>query len=231
MARTPEIKTVRKLFLSKLDSNRNLFEAVQPFTAYGYSTTNCNPLYPGQANRVVALCYMNAVSAWEEFVEGTFIRYLAGAKSANGYQPNLSVGPCRSVQHATDVLAGQADFDITAQYLSWTKWNSVVSKAKVFFERGEPFTKVIQVYQERLEDAFKIRNRVAHTSQKCIREFCQVARHFLGLSAETPLPRGFSVGKLLLTTEVRHFKRFSAEGNYYKAYDALFRHLADLIAP
>ena len=62
------------------------------------SLSNINPhghqrsLHIKQVYRVVELAFIGIVSEWESFVEHTFIRYLAGAKSVIGYAAAVSVG-------------------------------------------------------------------------------------------------------------------------------------------
>ncbi len=232
MARTPKVDRVKDDLVAKLDSNLNLFGAVYQYARYTNDNINWTEfLHPSQANKVIGLCFMSNVSAWEEFVHASFLRYLAGATSGSGYAPSPIMGKCRNLQHAGAVLTGDVDFDPSERFLSWSSWGAVVDKAKIFFDRGEPYSKVIQAFRERVNDAFAIRNRMAHSSQKCIRDFTQVARRFLGKRMTDPLPQGFSVGKLLMGNPVRHFSRFNGDDNYYIAYDSLFRHLSALIVP
>ena len=46
----------------------------------------------------------------------------------------------------------------------------------MFFESGAPFSNLTQLQRERLSDAKKIRNRVAHFSQKVRADFVLTAK-------------------------------------------------------
>ncbi len=229
MARQVNVISVRDQFITVLDSNLNLYEEMLPHANYSYHN-NRAAIHPTQANRIVGMCFMSTVGAWEEFLGDSFIRYMAGA-STPSYQPVLKIGSCKGISHAVDVLAGESDYDLAKNYMTWTKYSDVCSKATVFFERGEPYTKVPAVFKERVADAIYIRNRVAHGSDKCIKDFAKVAKRFLGLNPVDNLPRGTSVGKILKGRAVNHFQAFNTAPTYYHAYDKMFRHLAFMLVP
>jgi hypothetical protein len=229
MSRQPNVIATRKDFIRVLDSNLNLFETILPYAKFSYHNNKAS-FHPAQATRVVGLCFMSSVGAWEEFLGDTFIRYLAGARTPS-YIPKLKIGKCLGISHAIEVLGGKSGYDLSRNYLTWTNYGDVISKAKIYFDRGEPFSKVPHVYKDRIADAIVIRNRVAHTSEKCVKDFAKVAKPLLGLSLTAKLPHGMSVGKLLLTTKVNHFQVFNSDPTYYKAYDSMLRHLAYMIVP
>ena len=229
MAKALSVISSRSKFIKTLNSNLDLFEQILPHATYSYHA-NKSAIHPSQATRVVGLCFMSNIGAWEEFLGRIFIRYMAGARTPS-YSPVLKIGACHSMDHAIDVLAGKSDYDITKGYLTWTKYADVISKATIFFDRGEPFTKIPPVYKDRIADAIVIRNRVAHSSEKCVKDFAKVAKSFLGLAPSASLPQGTSVGKLLKGTDVRHFQTFNNSASYYQAYDMMFRHLAYMLVP
>ncbi|MCE0958735.1 hypothetical protein [Pseudomonas putida] len=212
-----------------LDSNLNLYEAILPHANYSYHN-NKAAIKPAQAMRVLGLCFMSTVGAWEEFVGRSFVRYMAGASTPT-YTPILKIGSCKSIDHAIDVLAGEHNFDLTKKYFTWTKYVEVRSRANVFFERGEPYTKIPQIFEQRLSDAVMIRNRVAHSSDKCVKDFAIVARRLMGIANSGKLPQGTSVGKLLRLATVNHFQAFNGAKTYYHAFDQMFRHLAFMLVP
>lgn len=229
MSKPLSVISVRNEFIAVLNSNLNLFEAMLPHANYSYHN-NRAAIHPTQATRVIGLCFMSTVGAWEEFIGDIFIRYMAGAITPS-YRPALKIGACNSKAHAVDVLAGENDYDLSRKYMTWTKYSDVCSKATVFFERGEPFTKVPAVFKDRLADAIIVRNRVAHKSEKCVKDFAKVAKRLLLLQSTDPLPQGTSVGKLLKGASVSHFQSFNTSASYYHAYDAMFRHLAFMLVP
>jgi len=229
VSRQPNVITTRNDFIKVLDSNLNLFEAILPYAKFSYHN-NKGAFHPAQATRVIGLCFMSSFGAWEEFLGDTFIRYMAGAKTST-YTPSFKLGKCQGIPHAIEVLGGKSGYDLSKNYLTWTNYGDVISKAKIYFERGEPFSKVPAVYKDRIADAIVIRNRVAHTSEKCVKDFAKVAKPLLGLKLTDKLPHGMSVGKLLLKTKVNHFQSFNNQPTYYKAYDSMLRHLAYMIVP
>ncbi len=231
MGRPPSVGFVKRRFLSRLDSNENLYAAVEPFLPYTPQSMADEPLHPTQARRVVGLCFLSNIAGFEEFVVATFVRYLAGASSQSGYRPGLRLGACKNLAHAAEVIGEQTGYDMTTHYLSWRTWATVVSKAKLYFERGEPYTRIAGPYRQRLDDSFVIRDRVAHSSRKCITSFCEAARRFLAIPAGDPLPQGFSVGKLLVHGHVRGFRAFDRARTFFDAYNDLLRHVAAVIAP
>lgn len=231
MARLPSLNTVSRTFIRRVLSSVNLYWAVEKF-ALGtwHSIQGWELLYPGQARRIVALAFMNLVIGWEEFVEGCFVRYLAGSSAPGGWNPKLRLSACKSLGHAYALIAGTADFDVTKQYLNWSSWQEIESRALVFFVRGKPFTALSDMERERLKDAQIIRNRVAHSSAKCREAFKKVARQFCGLSGSQKLPKGIDVGQVLLNTSGRGFRAARKESLFIH-YANLFCALAELIAP
>jgi len=189
------------------------------------------PLHPGQARRIVALAFMNIVAAWEEFVQGTFIRYMAGASSGNGYKPRLRFGPSESLAHAGQILSGKKEFGFQKDYFNWSSWKDVLSRAELFFSNGEPYSNVPEKYHRVIKDAFIIRNRIAHSSRKCRSEFNSLARRYLGLRKSAKLPQGYSVGNVLVEPNVRGFSKNHSPVDYFSAFCEIFTEIADISAP
>lgn len=231
MGRRPALTTVCRTFMTRVQSSADLYGAVEQF-AIGtwHSITGWEALYPGQARRIVALAFMNLVVGWEDFVEACFVRYLTGSESPNGWAPKLRLSACKNLDHAYALIAGTTDFDITKQYLNWSSWPKVESRAEVFFVGGKPFTRFSDGQKERLKDSQVIRNRVAHSSTKCREDFKRVAKQFRGLSASHKLPKGIDVGQVLLGKSGRGFGSNTSEPLFIR-YVNLFCELAQVIAP
>lgn len=189
----PSLKSISKSFHQSLDSAVNLYAAVHVFCAWTYEGVNENALHPAQARRVVALSFLAAVASWEEFVEASFVRYLAGATSGSGKRPHLRFGPAASIDDAYAVISGKPGFDPDRSFLSWSV-EDTLRRSSLFFGAGDPFKRVLLPAKEALEDAVVIRNRVAHASQKSRSAFGRIARKLRGSN----LRQGFSVGDLLL---------------------------------
>ena len=231
MARPPATSTLRRSFVATVISSANLYASVESYLPHSYDGFSTNPLHPKQARRVVALSFQSMVAAWEDFVQGLFVRYMVGAASPSGYRPSLRLGTCSSIRHAVEVLTGQPGFDLTRRYLSWTKWSDVTALAKLHFTGGRPFTSVHEDLIQALNDAHVIRNRVAHTSAKARRDFLQVARRFLGLAADARIGQGYDVGTLMIETTVRGFGKMDRADNYFLQYCNLYCDLADVLCP
>jgi hypothetical protein len=90
----------------------------------------------------------------------------------------------------------------------------------------------MHAYIEPLQAAVKMRNRVAHNSEKCRSEFKKVAKTHLALQPTAALKQGFSVGDLLLKKPVAVFntKVKAKYQTYFAAYCDLYRYLALQIA-
>ena len=120
---------------------------------------------------------MSVVSSWEEFLEQSLIRYVAGARTQPGYAPTPSAGVARNLQHAYKILAQDPAFDPRRHYLKVNDPRWVWQTADFVFSRHPYGT--LQNNSELLQRATSIRNRVGHNSAKCKEDFRQTAIHFL----------------------------------------------------
>jgi len=230
MAIKPSLGSARRPFVDTILSCSALLHAIGPFTEKQNTydaIKGSQPLHPAQARRVVGLSFVIMFSAWEEFVQSAFIRYMAGGVSVTGYAPTLRIGPCKNMVHAGQVLTQKSNFDFSSDYINWSSWEKVVDRANMFFKNGEPFASISGLRRERLKDAFIIRNRVAHLSEKCRAEFVTVAKKHLGVGK---LRRGFDVGELLLAPP-KLFRPECERDIYFAAYMDLFMDLAGIIVP
>ncbi len=227
MPNRPSLISARSTFQNRLQSAGDLYSYAEE-TAKGTweSITGWEPLHPRQAQKVVALCFMDIVTGWEDFVESCFIRYLAGAASPSGYKPALRCGQADSILHAYQLASGDAGFKVGTNYLQWRTWKDVLAAARVFFDKGEPFSLLSQMQRERLHDATKIRNRVAHASEKCKKDFGVVARQHV-----SKVHQGFSVGQLLIDESSQSFGKGVPSQTYFEHYWSMFDTLAQLICP
>lgn len=128
-------------------------------------------------------------------------------------------------------VSSKQGFNPSVDYLDWSNWIEVVRRAKIFFEDGAPFSYLSDNQRQLLKDSVIIRNRVAHSSYKCRRAFNGLARRYLGFRSDESLPKGFSVGRLLLSNKVRGFSKDDKSDNYYQSFSVFFHKLADIMAP
>lgn len=218
-------------FVGKLNKNLKSFNKLRPMTVNHGGNLRSSPIHPSEATKFVELCFMANLIAWEDFVETVFIKYMLGSSSPNGSYPTKKLGPFQTQEHAYQVLSGNTVFKVGKDFLSWTDLKLIQSRAKLFFDRGHPFTGIIDQYRDRLSDGFKLRNRVAHSSASCAMKFKEVSNRFQGVPGGSKLPRGLTVGKLLVNYQVRGFGSFDNQTCYFLAYDKMLRHMADQIAP
>jgi hypothetical protein len=107
----------------------------------------------------------------------------------------------------------------------------VLERSEIFFYQGQPFRGAIGKWSKQLQDAAKIRNRVAHASSKCRSEFKSVALQHLGRPANANLSQGYSAGDLLLDTGQRAFPGSKPPMTYFEAYMYMFLDLAERLTP
>ena len=183
-------------------------------------------LGPGKAKHVAAAAFLNAYLAWENFIEGAFLRYLAGGTAPNGWAPRLRIGRADSLTHALEVLA-QRDRHIDW----WNKPKDVREKAAQFFKGGEPFSHAFSdATVAVLQAATVLRNRVAHSSKDAKKAFKKTAMT-IGAKKQS-LPRGYMVGDLLMEPPEQGFgKRKGNSNSVFEAILEVLRKAAADIAP
>ena len=232
MGRGAKIDPTKRDFRRSLVSAFNLSAAVDPFLRRNLDNMIYEDLHFEQARKILGLAFLGVTAAWEEFLDGCFIRYLVGAKSPNGFSPSLLLGPCHSMQHAYQLLGG-ADFNPESRYLDWTDPSSIIKKARVFFRNGRPFD-CLEGSEQLLKDAVRIRNRVAHQSDKARNDFYDAALRILGRRSRKQggrLRQGYSVGQLLTETPKRFYGEPSEGFMVLHLFLNAYWNLARQIAP
>lgn len=222
VGRRPEVDHVKRSFLKELDSAERLFTAV---------TTAGVGLHQKHVRNVVSLAFMGMVAAWEEFVERTLVRYVAGAQTKAGYAPALKVGRANDLDHAYCVLSGDMKYVRQSNYLRVSDGVDVAKRADFFFKAPHGYA-ALRSSALLLRHAGAIRNRVAHSSEKCRTDFKQTVVFFLAPSSGK-LTQGYGPGDLLLAPAVRHFGPNVKAGSlpHFRAYVRLYRDLAGGIVP
>lgn len=227
MARPAAINHVRKVFLGSLDSSESLFFAVYERDATGTLVWKYRTgLHKKQADKVVELAFLGMVAAWEDFLEQVFIRYLIGATYSNGGTPTLRLGKAKSMEHAYQVASLKYKYDPERDYFKTTDPKALGDLAKIFFDGGRPFTSISNT--DRLKDASIIRNRIAHSSEKCRAEFKTCALRMLNRQA---LFQGFRASDLLRANAVTGFGQAFRNQSFFEAYVSYFKTQAKIVAP
>ena len=152
----PSLKSIIARFEERLSSSEALFNSVYA-VASGDEPAKEGCLSRSQSSRVVSLAFLQMVTAWEDFVECIFLRYMIGAESPSGYKPRLLQAKPKNLDAAFELLCEGKE----KHYLSWSNSRKIRKRAKVYFDKGEPF----QVIRgDHFKDIFTIRNRIAYCS-------------------------------------------------------------------
>lgn len=230
--RPSKVDHILATFLRESESARDLVIAVTQVSAI-HPNTQGPRLHPEQARRVVELAFLGLVSSWEEFLEQSFVRYLAGAESENGYKAPLRLGKSSNIAHSYHLVSGDPSFDPSRSYSKFGDPKWVVEISKNYFNLGAPYSPLLHANIDIIQHAVKIRNRVAHNSTKCKEDFKKSAKIHLGLAPNQTLRQGYTAGDLLLTKADRLFGQKAKDKNwtYFYAYAVKLRSMARAICP
>jgi len=227
--RKPNLNPCKTSFLAELKSAESLVKAIQAVPSSVKSSKGPS-LHPKYKVQVVELAFMGVVAAWEEFLEATLVRYVAGAKTAKPYAPSPKFGLAINLSHAYQLLSGKANFNPQTDYLKASDASWVLVQAKFFFSL-HPYGCLSNRLQL-LGEANKIRNRVAHSSKKCKADFKVVAIRLLKLAAKGKLKQSYTAGNLLMAPTTSAFGTGHGAGiNHFSAFIELYRDLANKIVP
>lgn len=227
--RPPKVDHVKEKFLAEIKAAEELVSQIKQFKG-GINSKGPKGLNPKYVRQVVELAFMGVVASWEEFLELTLVRYIAGAKTKSGYSPNPKFGRATSLQHAYQVLSNNAKFDPLKDYLKVSDPKWVTNSADFYFSQHGYAD--VKAKSDLLGHAFAIRNRVAHSSEKCRNEFKKTSLHFLA-PANGKLTQGFGPGDLLEKIVERHFGQpdIQARKTHFAAFIDLYKKLAGQIVP
>lgn len=227
--RPPLVDHVKTAFLREIQSAKELVQTVNQLKG-GINPAGKPGLHPKYVRQVIELAFMGVVASWEEFLEMALVRYVAGAKTKSGYAPTPKFGLAISIQHAYEVISNNAKYDPAKDYLKVTEPKWVTNTADFFFS-VHGFAGV-KASADLLGHATSIRNRVAHSSEKCRLEFKKTAIHFLA-PPDDKLAKGYGPGDLLMEPVARHFGQLAIQQNknHFMAYADLFEKLAVAAVP
>lgn len=227
--RPAEVQHTRDRLVREIASARGLVQTI------GSIQQQVNPhgpagLHPKHVRQVVELAFMGMVSSWEEFLEDSLVRYVAGAKAKAGYRPTPKYGLASGIPHAYELLSRDPSYNPEKHYLKVSDPKWVKSSADFFFQ-SHPFTHV-HAKSDLLLHANSIRNRVAHDSTKCRADFKATAVHFLH-PPSGKLTQGFAPGALLTAKVQRHFPQQAVQAGltHFEAYAQLYEDLAAKVVP
>jgi hypothetical protein len=227
--RPPEVDHVKKTFFDEVQAAEDLVTKILQFKG-GINPAGVAGIHPKHVRQVVELAFMGVVASWEEFLEMALVRYVAGAKTGTGYRPIPKFGRATSIAHAYQVLSNNPKFNPAKDYLKVSDPNWVTSQADFLFSThgfGDVKDKAAL-----LGHASSIRNRVAHSSQKCRADFKATAIHFL-MPQTGSLKQGYGAGDLLVAPVQRHFGQsvVQSASSHFTAFTKLYKSLANKIVP
>lgn len=227
--RPPKVTHVRDAFLAEVATARALVVAVQALPQQVHPNAP-RGIHPEHMRQVAGLAFVGVVAAWEEFLERTLVRYLAGASTDSGYTATPKYGRATSLAHAYELVSQDSSYDPLKHYLKVSDARWVWRTADFFFSHHH--YGILKSKSELLTNAIRIRNRVAHDSVKCKADFKTAAVWFLQ-TANGNLRQGYSPGTLLLATATRNFGiPINTTGvSHLEAYMRVYEELARGIVP
>jgi hypothetical protein len=229
LTRRIAVDHVRETFIREIASARNLVQSIHALPRQSPRTAG---IHPSHVLQVTELAFMGMVASWEEFLERSLVRYVAGATTDSGYQPTPKFGRAASLGDAYFFLSQNPNYDPNKHFLKVTDYQWVAKTAGFIFSH-HTYT-CLASNLNLLKYATNIRNRVAHASEKCKTDFVDTAKalKFANPSANK-LPQGYTPGKLLFEHVQRHFPQpvIQAQSNHFEAYAQLYESLARRIVP
>jgi hypothetical protein len=130
--------------------------------------------------------FLHSFLAWENFLEESFVLYLAGHKPPRGRGPDRYAFP-PSLEVATEWVVPEG-----RSYATWTTAAHVANRAERFFRGGWLYSPVLRSNQNTLEESRIMRNAIAHSSASVRLKFEKLVREKLGV-----LPPRVTVGAFL----------------------------------
>jgi hypothetical protein len=231
-------KTVRKDFENAIETAFRIYAPARHDCVWNYESINEGTFHPRVAYKVVGLAFLSIVAAWEEYLENSFLRYMAGAKSESSYSPKLRIGKCKNTTHSIQALTGAINSNEATKIMRWSDYSWALTKAEIYFNKAEPYSKIPSLYQERIRDAQIIRNRIAHSSLKARNQFKKMANINIGNQVDSPMAFGFSPGKYLIYTKPEIvFKKSWIDSkdcewpDIFECYMHMFIEIIDIITP
>lgn len=232
------IKSVRKNFESAIETALRIYAPVRHDCVWNHESINEGTFHPRVAYKVVGLAFLSIVAAWEEYLESSFLRYMAGAKSESSYSPKLRIGKCQDATHSLQVLTGTKNPQDAARFTRWSDYAWVLSRAEIYFVKSEPYSRIPPLYQDRIRDAQIIRNRVAHSSSKARNQFKTMTNTNVQEPKNSPMAKGFSPGKYLIHTkpEIVFKKSWIDSHDYqwrdiFECYIHMFYEIIEILSP
>lgn len=108
--RPPKLTPIRNSFLAEFATACGLVSAIRALPQRVHPNAP-NGIHPKHVRQVVGLAFMGVIAAWEEFLERTLVRYVAGATTDSGHAATPKFGRATSISHAYELLSQDANYD------------------------------------------------------------------------------------------------------------------------
>ena len=180
--------------LERLDRTRKHVEQLQ--LEQSMSKVDVDWVYEG--------LFMNAMSAFERFLEDLFVGLLVHNRGLVSSRSDVSpLVVVRSHERARSLVFGDRD------YADWLPYERTVRRAETFFAGGRPFKAVGETERVLLKRCFAIRNAIAHRSRKSKSAFEHVVLEGLILPPRERTPVGFLRSSIRVAPPQTRFENLS----------------------
>lgn len=115
---------------------------------------------------ILELAFLMVYKSWENFLAESFLRYMAGASSISGKQPERYVNT-NTIEKSRYLLMGEKNSN---RIIPWAG-EFVRQKSIVYFKNGEPFESPLSAITTYLSEIKTIRNTIAHGSKESKAKF------------------------------------------------------------
>ena len=107
---------------------------------------------------IIEVAFLQTITAWERFIESSFLLYATGKTASLRYCPKRKIKPpTKEIAHAILLPEGRP-------FADWLNAEIVGNRAKKFFKEGDPFTLYLGSKSNCLKQVNSIRNAIAHSS-------------------------------------------------------------------
>jgi len=107
---------------------------------------------------IIEVAFLQTITAWERFIESSFILYAVGKTAKRRFCPKRKIRP------PTKEIAYALALPEMKQFADWLNAGTVCARANKFFKDGDPFSKYLGAKSNCLQQISTIRNAIAHSS-------------------------------------------------------------------
>jgi hypothetical protein len=158
------------------------------------------------------LAFFRTFSAWEAFLEETFILYMLGQQAPRGKKTHRYGFPPNE----------KAAYEWVADGRDYAKWTTdhVKKRSERLFRNGHPFSPAFASHHNLLFQVKTVRNAIAHDSADAWTKFEEMVRNEL-----KTVPADTTVGKFLLTIKPKTNPPSSFLDFYFQEIEVIAREI------